>query len=48
MKVLSEYKTAEFVAELKRRESVEVYEIEPYVSRTVNAEDPAVILVITD
>ena len=48
MKELSEYKTAELVTELKRREGVETYEIEPYASRTVNAEGPAIVFVVTD
>ena len=48
MKELSEYKTVELVTELKRREGVETYEIEPYASQTVNAEGPAIVLVVID
>ena len=48
MQELSAYKTMELVAELKRREGVETYEIEPYASRTVNAEGPAIVLVVID
>ena len=48
MRELSEYKTAELATELKRREGVETYEIEPSASRTVNAEGPAIIFVVTD
>lgn len=45
---LSTVKTCDLVAELERREGVEKSWAEPYQTKRVEVEGPAVILVITD
>ena len=41
-------KTCELVAELAKREGVEVSKVAPYAELAVKAEGPAIVLVVTD
>lgn len=45
---LKNIKTCDLVAELSRREGVEVRQAEPYRDMTVNVNGPAVVLVVID
>ena len=47
-KNLKEIKTCDLVDELAKREGVEKITAEPYQKRTVSAEGPAIIFIITD
>lgn len=40
--------TAQFVEELVSRDGVETYRIEPYQLKTLSAEGPAIVLIVTD
>lgn len=45
---LSNVNTCDLVEELEKRDGVEVHSIGPSASVTVNADGPAVVLVVTD
>lgn len=45
---ISQIKTCDLVAELKRREGVETHIAEPYQDVTVSVNGPAVVLVVID
>jgi len=45
---LKKYKTCELVEELKKREGVETHVAEPYEDVSVQANGPAIVLVIID
>ena len=40
--------TVQLVAELSDREGVASYHVEPYQIKTVNAEGPALVFIVTD
>ena len=40
--------TAQLVEELVSRDGVETYRIEPYQLKTLSAEGPAIVLIVTD
>ena len=40
--------TAQLVEELVSRDGVETYRIEPYQLKTLSAEGPALVLIVTD
>ena len=40
--------SAQFVEELVSRDGVETYRIEPYQLKTLSAEGPAIVLIVTD
>lgn len=45
---LKDVPTAQLVAELVSRDGVETYRIEPYQLKTLSAEGPAIVLIVTD
>lgn len=46
--VMKNASTEQLVTELSSREGVASYRVEPYQFKTVNAEGPALVLVVTD
>ena len=47
-RALKDVPTAQLVAELSNREGVASYHVEPYQIKTVNAEGPALVFIVTD
>lgn len=47
-RALKNASTEQLVTELSSREGVASYRVEPYQFKTVNAEGPALVLVVTD
>lgn len=48
MKYLNEYTTKELVEELKKREGVSVTVAEPYESKEIDVEGPAIVITVID
>lgn len=48
MKNLNEYTTKEIVEELKKREGVSVTVAEPYESKEIDVEGPAIVITVID
>ena len=47
-RALENVPTAQLVEELVSRDGVETYRIEPYQLKTLSAEGPAIVLIVTD